>query len=52
MDNNRIRLRNLDKEVLDYFKKREDKIGFDELSSNVVEEIKTDAEPDAEGDRR
>ena len=43
MDNNRIRLRNLDKEVLDYFKKREDKIGFDELSSNVVEEIKTDA---------
>ena len=43
MDNNKIRLRNLDAEVLEYFKKTEDKISFDDLESNVVEEIKTDA---------
>ena len=43
MDNKKIRLRNLDPEVLDYFKKSEDKISFDDLSSSVVEEIKTDA---------
>ena len=43
MDNNRIRLRNLDPEVIGYFKKREDKITFDDLAGNVVEEIKTDA---------
>ena len=43
MDNNKIRLRNLDHEVIDYFKKTEDKISFDDLESNIVEEIKTDA---------
>ena len=43
MDNNKIKLRNLDVEVLEYFKKTEDKISFDDLENNVVEEIKTDA---------
>ena len=33
MDNNKIRLRNLDPEVIDYFKKTEDKISFDDLES-------------------
>lgn len=43
MDNYRIKLRNLDPEVLAYFRNINDKIGFDELNSDVVIEIKNDA---------
>ena len=43
MDNYRIRLRNLDPEVLEYFRKTNEKIGFDGLNSDVVVEIKNDA---------
>lgn len=43
MNNYRIKLRNLDPEVLEYFRKTNEKIGFDELNSDVVIEIKTDA---------
>lgn len=40
MSVNKIRLRNLDDEVLKYFRKVTDRIGYDQLNSDVVTQIK------------
>ena len=39
MASNKIRVRNLDDEVKNFFKKSSDKIGYDQLSEDVVKEI-------------
>ena len=40
MSINKVRIRNLDDEILNYFRKTEDKIGYDQLNKDVVTEIK------------
>lgn len=45
MSVNKIRLRNLDDEVLKYFRKVTDRIGYDQLNSDVVTQIKNSGGP-------